>query len=370
VYGTVPIGQTALQYADPSTWVGPDPDPTFDADDELVFMAADAGEQAPANTPPPAGASSGLHLSLTDPVTGNVGHVYLFATDGSIDQAAGVNYVDYRFSLAAGDYLTDYKRADGPNPELSGVATPAYLLGFSDRWFHTSLELTSGTGGDVLDGQKHRFNFSACGRSNTTFADAEGAFVANIDGPVRAVRSYIGANSGPLTQQTVIMYRDRFDIVTDLRVHPIPGVLDLMDWSFGPGTVYGSSNLTGPELLNGWLQADPGTSLPTWEYVAGPQGVVTMAAQLNTDAAGLTVEGVLLDRPVFPTECWGDGTYQASGINVASTIPNTDPLIGAANTLQFHRVMAIWPDDVDPEPTASSWAPTVFAPLVVKASAY
>ena len=29
---------TSLLYSDPETYAGPDPDPTFDLDDELVFM--------------------------------------------------------------------------------------------------------------------------------------------------------------------------------------------------------------------------------------------------------------------------------------------------------------------------------------------
>lgn len=43
VYGSGAPGVTELQYADPGTWVGADTDPTFDTDDELVFMASDAG---------------------------------------------------------------------------------------------------------------------------------------------------------------------------------------------------------------------------------------------------------------------------------------------------------------------------------------
>ncbi len=32
-----------------------------------------------------------------------------------------------------------------------------------------------------------------------TFSAAEGAFIVNKSGPVRALRAYIGANSGPYT---------------------------------------------------------------------------------------------------------------------------------------------------------------------------
>ena len=48
---------------------------------------------------------------------------------------------------------------------------------------------------------------------------------------MRAIRSYIGANSGPLTQRDHIFYARREDIRTFLRVHAIPGVLDFFDYS-------------------------------------------------------------------------------------------------------------------------------------------
>src|SRR5262249_43815669 len=62
------------------TGVGPAPDPvaTLDDDDEIVFMAKDAGSQAPAIAPPPAGASSGQALAIVDPLAPGTQHfVYL-----------------------------------------------------------------------------------------------------------------------------------------------------------------------------------------------------------------------------------------------------------------------------------------------------
>ena len=90
---------------------------------------------------------------------------------------------------------------------------------------------TTRNGPDILDRNKALFAPGVCGRSEDTFDDAEGAFLANINGPVRAIRSYIGANSGPYTERTHIFYAQREDIVTDLRVHPIPGVMSFFDYS-------------------------------------------------------------------------------------------------------------------------------------------
>ena len=53
----------------------------------------------------------------------------------------------------------------------------------------------------------------------------------NKSGPVRAIRTYVGANSGPYTERQHVFYDRREDITTFLRVHPIPGVMDFFDYS-------------------------------------------------------------------------------------------------------------------------------------------
>ncbi|MEZ5167390.1 MAG: hypothetical protein R2695_13220 [Acidimicrobiales bacterium] len=225
VYGSgVNSGVTAVVYADADTWVGADPDATIDADDELVFLSRDAGPAAPGGTAAPGVASGAFskRVALVDPDGGTPGYVYLFSTNPGTDPAAGIDLVDYTFALDSGPYKTTYKRADGPNPESSVVSTSHYTMGFGDRWITDEMRSNWGTDVDILDGHKSQFAFSTCGRSNVTFADAEGAFIANIDGPLRAIRSYIGANSGPLTQRTEYFYEDRYEQVTDLRCTPSP----------------------------------------------------------------------------------------------------------------------------------------------------
>jgi hypothetical protein len=104
VCNTDPTGITTLAYCDAGTFMGPDPDPTFDADDELVFMAKDAGDRAPGGTWDPAGVAGGsrVELMVTDPITWTSAYVYLFETDGSLLPAAGADYVDYDFALLSG----------------------------------------------------------------------------------------------------------------------------------------------------------------------------------------------------------------------------------------------------------------------------
>jgi hypothetical protein len=338
VYGTSPIGVTALQYADPNTFVGADSDPTFDADDELVFMSDDAGgapryneKSEPTGIVP----GSGVQVHLNDTLGAKAGYVYLFESAGSLDPSAGQDYVDYDFNLTSGAYKSTYKRADGPNPETSTVTTDNYRIGFGDRWIEDQWRVDVGgaSGADVLDGVKARFGLDTCGRSNATFADAEGAFIANLDGPVRAIRSYIGANSGPLTQRTHKLYRDQEITETDLRVHAIPGIMDYVDYSTAAiGMTYANSAHPGGVPIDGAADAIS-SAVPSWELVTGAQGSVMVAGTVDTSVVpdGGTLDDIVdgfyrdeLNSPV--NQCWGDPHFLgSSGLDFVTPIPNTDP---------------------------------------------
>jgi len=344
VYGTTPAGIAALQYTDATTFVGADPDPTFDTLDELVFMSGDAGGRPrPEQATEPGGivAGSGVEIELTDPIGGGRGWVYLFEGDGTLDPAAGANYVDYQFTLASGPYASTYNRGDGPNPETSVVSTDNYEVHFVDRWMDADWRITAGeaTGVDVLDGLKFRFGFNTCGRSNVTFSgidtasQAPGAFAANIDGPVRAVRSFIGANSGTYTQRTNIFTRHRQDIVTDLRVHAIPGIIEHLDWSEAAiGMTYRNSAMANGVTIDGIADAAPDT-VPAWETVSGPQGTVHLTQHVESDLPfpGGSFEAAadffyLDELNSAIDQCWGDPHFLgASGFSYLSGVPNTDP---------------------------------------------
>lgn len=367
VYGSGnPSGVTELVYADPDTWVGADSDPTFDDDDEIVVMARDAGPRAPGGASDPVGTVGGLgkEVEIVDPDGGTAGYVYFYYGPVGADPSAGEDHVTYTFSLDAGNYKDDYLRADGPNPESSTVVTDHYSMGFSDRWITDDLRSTWGTDVDILDGHKSRFSFSTCNRSNATFADAEGAFIANIDGPIRGIRSYIGANSGPLTQRTEYFYEDRYEMVTDLRVHAIGGVMSFWDWNeAADGMVYGNSARTGTVTIDG-VPDTVGTDLAIWEYIEGPQADVSFAATF-TGTYVPTLQQVYVDdsSPSFE-ECWGDGSYYgASGQAITSAIPNTDPQLGAFDTFQVRQAAAFWPTSLDMAAWTPAWAAEALQPL-------
>jgi hypothetical protein len=382
VYGSGSGGPTVLVYADPNTWVGADPNAKVDSDDEITFMVSDGGGQAPADGADPAGVvpGSGVAVQFDDPrVDGQRGWAYLYASTGSLDPAAGKDYVDYAFAPTAGAYKTTYKRSDGPNPETSAVVTPSYRIDFTDRWKETSWKVTAGsaTGVDVLDGHKNQFDPNYCGRSNATFADAEGAFIANIDGPVRAIRSYVGANSGPRTQRTHIMYRDTEVVVTYLRVHAIPGIMDFLDLSAAAsGMTYRSSAVPSGKAVDGADDA-VGTTFPTWEAYDGAQGRIFTSNTFSTSVGGLagaTEEYYRDQATAAEAQCWGDASlYGASGAWIRKGIPSTDPIGSGAATLTAKRVTLFAAPAGAPSkvaPYAADWSADLKSPLKVTTTPY
>lgn len=378
VYGNGTGSTTALQYADPDTWVGADTNTTFDADDELVFMVSDAGGKPRAGeVTAPAGvvAGSGVAVQLDDPLgEDKQGWVHLFRSAGGLDPAAGKDYVDYDFVLTSGNYKTTYKRSTGPNPETSSATTANYRIGFSDRWIENDWRITApgASGVDILDGIKNRFALSTCGRSNATFRDAWGAFVANIDGPVRAIRSYVGANSGPLTQRTHLLYRDREDVTTDLRVHGIPGVMGFTDLATSAtGMTYRNSVQPGGVPVDGNPDTF-GTQVPTWHLVTGAQGSVMTSDSLETTIIppGGTIDSVadgfyIDDDDTTVDQCWGDPDFiGAHGTSFNTAIPNTDPTMGTAALFRSTSVTRFGAPGATTA-QATAWAASVNEPLQV-----
>ncbi len=344
-----------LDYVDSGTFTGPDPNPLLDADDEIVFMAADSGEKCPSYFRPPAGArlEPCIEVTLTDPLGGAPGHVYLFVRNGTLDPSAGVFYVDYDFGLLSGDYKSTYKLAKGPNPENTTITTDFYRRHFSDRWKYDGLNIFAGgaTGVDILDRHKNLFAPGYCGRSENTFSAAEGAFIINKNGPVRAIRGYVGANSGPRTQRTHHYYAQREDITTHLRVHSIPAIMDFLDYSpAAAGMTYHNNNAPSGVVIDGV----PDTVAPgrlQWELVTGPQGSLAMLLNFITDMPTLNATTYYLDNINPPeTQCTGDAfAYGSSGTFIIQSIPNTDPAGGAFNILQVLRTMYYLPPNTTTE---------------------
>jgi hypothetical protein len=347
-YDQSPAGVTTLAYTDAGTFIGPDPTPSLDANDQVAMMSRDSGAKAVGDRNPSGTvAGSGVELRVRDPLAqGNVGYLYLFRSRGGRDPSAGHHYVDYDFRLLSGDYKETYDTGSGPNPENTTVDSPYYDQHFSDRWIDDQLRLHAGpaTGVDILDRHKNLFAPGNCVRSEDTFSAAEGAFVTNKSGPVRAIRSYVGANSGPYTERRHIFYDRREDITTFLRVHQIPGVMDFFDYSpAASGMTYRNTLNPGGVRING-VPDSPTAGQFTWEQVSGSQGGMSIVNSFVADTP-LTIGSYYLDDSTpAETQCTGDGTaYGASGLRVTSSIPNTDPRLGSAAHVTGTRYLYFGP---------------------------
>jgi hypothetical protein len=357
---------TQFVYADTGTYTGADPDPTLDSNDEIAFMAQDAGGAATSAEPAHVVPGSGVRVAISDPLApGDHGWVYLFRQDGALSPGAGLQYVSYNFDLLAGPYLSMYRflshrLTDPPplgNPEDSSVTSPSYSRHFGDRWQDDGLSITAGgaSGVDILDRHKALFAPGNCMRSEDTFdyGDSggfvgEGAFVINKSGPVRAIRSYIGANSGPNTERDDVFYAQREDIRTELRVHPIASIVDFFDYSpAASGMTYYNDLNPGGVTVDGSPDS-PVAGPIQWEMVAGPQGSLVQAGSITTNIAGFAYTSYYLDDSTPPvTQCTGDAfAYGSSGVNVNAIpggIPCTDPALGCTSVLNTTRTMYYLP---------------------------
>ena len=183
-------------------------------------------------------------------------------------------------------------------------------------------------------------------------ADGEGAFVVNISGPVRAIRSYLGANSYKWTVNTDIFYPDRQDTVTELRGHSgLPGYGSADDFVTGTtGLTYSDPANHGvaidgtPDAVTPIAFTTGSTAPPMWQMVSGPQGSLVTVRTITTDITGLTAATVYQDRnPASPAQCTGDAAaWGENGVDLTApsgqSVAVTDPTLTATPaTLVLNR---------------------------------
>ena len=191
----------------------------------------------------------------------------------------------------------------------------------------------------------------------------------NKSGPVRAIRTYLGASSGPYTERQHVFYDRREEITTFLRVHQIPGVMDFFDYSpAASGMTYrNSANATGVRVDG--VPDNLAAGAPTWEQVSGPQGGLSIVHSRTTDTP-LTVTSYYLDDSSpgggAERQCTGDKyAYGASGLWVTSSIPNTDPTLGTAAHVTATRSLYFGPPNIAAS-AAETRAKQIAAPLSVQ----
>ncbi len=154
---------------------GADADPSFDANDELVFMSRDTGTRA-ARDAWPAGADCGVEITVSDPLDGSTGYAYLLRFDNPPPRSE-TEYVQFI-------------------PGKSLIVSPNYETGFCPdaTISFCNLTLTEKGGGDGSD-YMDRLKIRARGTLRLvkaeivkTETDFVSEVIAWIDGPVRVIR--------------------------------------------------------------------------------------------------------------------------------------------------------------------------------------
>lgn len=341
------IAWNVLFYADAKTHVGADTDANFDDDDELVFMAKDVGDQR-VGTSYPSGTVAGslCELMVEEPLSGNstLGYVYLFLQNGSLDQAAGSDYITYNFTYE-NNYLSNYIECPNPNSNLenSTISTANYELGFSERWTEVDFKIKVGDDTDILDRHQMFINAGSCNSTEDGFSDQEGAHIAAIDGPVRAIRSVMGTSSGPFTQLDLIATECQIRYNLFFRLHPANGFNDVYDmnaYASGKLTYYSEQNQGGVAIdgnndnitttdPDDWAmyEGTPGSLIISWDY--DTDMTVGTSAQYNNGNSNIydcDLRAYYDDKGNAAShDCTGDGNaYGSSGFTLR-TKSCTDP---------------------------------------------
>lgn len=324
-YGEPPSGYIVMTYMDANWRTGADANTLIDSDDEIVFMLKDAGGQYTGADP--VGTITGTKKEVT--ITDGAGtyYIYLFKQDGTLQQNAGINYVQYAYAPTGA-----FNYGSVRNNENSFITTSKYKWHFAAEWISDQLVISSV---DILDRHKAFFGDGVCLRSENTFSDGANAFVCNRAGPVRVIRSYMGANSGPYTQRTNIFYEGRQDIITDLRVHEIKGIHDVFDYSPAAlGMKYTNTLNSSPIIIDGIKEIIVKGDIQ-WELVTGNLGSLVILHRRQTTFAGSeSAYGSYWDESKTKpaSNCTGDGqAWGTSGVATGfyNTALFTEPNKGA-----------------------------------------
>ncbi|HEX7168703.1 MAG TPA: hypothetical protein VF230_17115 [Acidimicrobiales bacterium] len=344
-------GQCSTEYpAGVTSWS--DPVPTLDDDDEIAFMASDAGDRAPAAAFGPAGTDAKRQeVAVVDPVTGDARFVYLFTRASGSTFDASTGYVDYQRAADADQWIdrTFFAPGDPENlgssnpdygPNIGGDVCPDGITpkpgGSSDRFPRDGVTVTTDTymwtatgrwmvrgihvaqpgapgayGPDLVDRWKGRaFQQSPDSEiSLVGFEDeqvnweANSALLGERVGPVRAIRETWGADSGTNVTKTETFYRDAIVYRYRLRVHPIPPDGLYTSWDYNRGVAERYYSPAVPEGVDvdgvddekaGNVDGIPGFTVPVVEREVEPTDAYFDAPDptLNAPAAILTWEQV------------------------------------------------------------------------------
>jgi hypothetical protein len=236
-----------------------DPVKGLDSNDEVAFMASDAGPQAPAEAVRPAGVDGVKEVTVVDPQTGASRYVYvmLARTVGPRPAFDGTNgYVHYDRDANADTFVHSESTYDSygnaaqgtyctPDGQVAGtgrrrpldtatITTDRYRYRYDGRWLMTGLQIkpddATAYGPDLVDRWKARAfaqdpssETPCCGyEEEDTNWGGSSTLLGEKVGPVRAIRETWGADSGTNVIRRETFYRREMTQKTWLRVHVIP----------------------------------------------------------------------------------------------------------------------------------------------------
>src|SRR3954466_13801074 len=271
----------------------PDPVPGLDGNDELAFMASDAGPQAPQGSKTPDGIGGVQEVAVNDPNDPSAAPSYVYvmkanpggpkpafdASNGYVSfkrdtiadtfEKSESSYEDYgnagtgQYCDANGNVVLDPKTG---KPDIqrrrprdyASVKTPRFKFRYDGRWLMTALNISSDGGKtfgpDLVDRWKARAfaqdpssETPCCGfEEEDTHWGGSSTLLGERSGPVRAMRETWGADSGTNVIRRETFYRQTLQQKSWLRVHPIPPLDGIYaQWDFNGGKVtrfYNSKN--------------------------------------------------------------------------------------------------------------------------------
>jgi hypothetical protein len=282
----------------------PDTVAGLDTNDELSFMASDAGAPAPSGADVPKGIVGTSRVEVRDPqVPGKVSYAYVMLAGADKNAPkpaynASNGYVRYQpdadsdtflysqsaygsygnaakgpyFDPATNTCVTDPSQWKQRRPkDTAWVKTPRYEFRYDGRWLMTQVHVvksgvTNATthdpstwtyGPDLIDQWKARAfqqrpggTTPCCGYEEEVNNWGGSSILMGVRaGPVRVIRATWGADSSTNNVRTEYFYRDEFRTADDLRVHVIPPADGIYSqWDFNAGKV---SKYYNPWVPNG-----------------------------------------------------------------------------------------------------------------------
>jgi hypothetical protein len=264
-----------------------DPVQGLDDNDELAFMATDAGPAAPADARLPKGIESARRVTVTDPSNLQAGQSYVYVMKAREPGprpafTAANGYVSYERDATADLFEKSESTYDGYGNAASGpycdeqgnvlgearrrprdyawVTSDRYRFRYDGRWLMTQIRISpdggESYGPDVIDRWKARAfaqdpgsETPCCGfEEEDTNWGGSSTLLGERVGPVRAIRETWGADSGTNVIRRETFYRDEMRQKSWLRVHPIPPLDGIYSqWDMGAGRMTRFYNPKKPE---------------------------------------------------------------------------------------------------------------------------